>query len=509
MEYFDNNKLAGDVLTNTKFSDIFVLENIQSLQDLFSETNGVASLITHPDGIPIIKPSNFCRLCSEIIRKTEKGQASCMKSDAIIGVHNSAVPIVQPCLSGGLWDAGVSIFVGGKHLANWLIGQVRNDSVDIQNLIKYAEEIGADKEEFIKALDEVPVMSVERFRKVSKMFYAFVNELSEKAYKNLLLKVKIEEQEKVTILLRQSEEALKTTQMIAGLGHYVLDLFTGLCYSSEVLDSIMGIDENFIRSVDGWIEIIHQDHREMMRAHFQDDVLGALEKFDKKYKIIKQTDQTEIWEHGKGELILNSEGQPIKMIGTITDITARKQAEEALMESEEKLSTLFKSMTEMVVLHQLIFDSKGNSINYRIFECNEAFTEITGIKREDAIGKLATEVYKTETAPYLKEFSKIAITGTRFEYTTYFAPMDKHFAISVVSPKKNQFATVTTDITAIKQIEEVITAKNKELENYLYVASLDLRSPLVNIQGFSQRLRKQTESICRISEPKQISFPFN
>jgi len=73
--------------------------------------------------------------------------------------------------------------------------------------------------------------------------------------------------------------------------------------------------------------------------------------------------------------------------------------------------------------------------------------------------------------------------------------MDKHFMISVVSPQKGQFASVTTDITAIKQIQDMVAAKNKELENYLYAASHDLRSPLVNIQGFSQRLQKQTEAI--------------
>src|SRR5665647_3538660 len=92
-----------------QFSDIFELDEIQKIQDLFSDATGVASIITHPDGIPITNPSNFRRLCIDIIRKTEKGCANCYKSDALIGRSNSTGPIVQPCLSGGLLDAGASI----------------------------------------------------------------------------------------------------------------------------------------------------------------------------------------------------------------------------------------------------------------------------------------------------------------------------------------------------------------------------------------------------------------
>lgn len=177
------------------------------------------------------------------------------------------------------------------------------------------------------------------------------------------------------------------------------------------------------------------------------------------------------------------------------DVTERKLAEEALRDSEEKLSTLFGAMTEMVVLHELVFNEHGDAVNYRITDCNNAYTEVTGIKKENAVGRLATDLYQTESAPYFEEYARVALTGIPYEYTTYFEPMDKHFSISVVSPKKNIFATITTDITEVRKVQEVISAKNKELENYLYIASHDLRSPLVNIQGFSRRLQKQTDSI--------------
>ncbi len=202
-----------------------------------------------------------------------------------------------------------------------------------------------------------------------------------------------------------------------------------------------------------------------------------------------------LWHTSSAVPLRDEAGIVIGFEGTARDITERKLAEELFRQSEQKLSTLFASMTEMVVLYELVFNNLGEAVNYRITDCNVVFTEVTGIKKENAIQKLATEVYQTETPPFLDEYIKVATTGEPYKYYTYFAPTDKHFMISVVSPEINHFATISTDITAIRQIEEVITAKNKELENYLYVASHDLRSPLVNVQGFSQRLQKHADKI--------------
>ncbi len=59
------------------FESLFNLKDLQRLQDEFSQATGVASIITHPDGTPITGSSNFCRLCQDVIRKTDKGLQNC------------------------------------------------------------------------------------------------------------------------------------------------------------------------------------------------------------------------------------------------------------------------------------------------------------------------------------------------------------------------------------------------------------------------------------------------
>ena len=84
------------------FEMLFSIENMQALQDEFSSATGVASIITRIDGSPITRPSNFCRLCRDLIRGNEKGAKKCRLSDAKIGKFSATGPTVQRCQSCGL-----------------------------------------------------------------------------------------------------------------------------------------------------------------------------------------------------------------------------------------------------------------------------------------------------------------------------------------------------------------------------------------------------------------------
>jgi PAS domain S-box-containing protein len=143
--------------------------------------------------------------------------------------------------------------------------------------------------------------------------------------------------------LKKSERFLRESQEVANIGSYVLDIQAGLWESSKVLDDIFGIDEDFKRSIQGWSSIIHPDWQQIMGDYFTNDVIGNRGRFDKEYKIIRKNDGAERWVYGLGELELDERGNPIKMLGTIQDITIRKKLEEEnLREKDEKIKAMEK-----------------------------------------------------------------------------------------------------------------------------------------------------------------------
>ena len=161
---------------------LFNLGDLQRLQDEFAEATGVASVITRVDGTPITEPSRFTKYC-RMIRGTKAGQANCLRSDAVLGKRGELA--VETCLSGGLWDAGAGIYVGGRHVANWMIGQVRDEGHGEETIREYAREIGVDEEELAAAYREVPSTSRERFGKIVRMLGTLAEQLSRFAYQNV------------------------------------------------------------------------------------------------------------------------------------------------------------------------------------------------------------------------------------------------------------------------------------------------------------------------------------
>lgn len=143
---------------------------------------------------------------------------------------------------------------------------------------------------------------------------------------NHLLKTLTDREE----VLRETKRFLKESQNMAGLGSYVLDVSSGLWKSSDVFDTVFGIDSAYERSLAGWVTLIHPEDRAMMAADLKNKVLDLDQSRHKEYRIIRQDDQAMRWVHSFARLESDDLGRKQYLRGTIQDITARKKMEDQM-----------------------------------------------------------------------------------------------------------------------------------------------------------------------------------
>lgn len=137
------------------------------------------------------------------------------------------------------------------------------------------------------------------------------------------------------------------------------------------------------------------------------------------------------------------------------DITERKQVEKALSISEEKFRSIFENMSAACCFDEIIYKN-GIAIDYRILDVNHTYEKILGISKNDVIGKLASEIYKSDKIPFFDIYLRVAETGNAEEFESYFAPAGVYLHINASRPAPGMFSTVFYNITERKKNEVLL-----------------------------------------------------
>ena len=311
-------------------------------------------------------------------------------------------------------------------------------------------------------------------------------------------------------LLRRSEESLRESQLIAGLGTYVLDIQTGLWESSVVLDKLFGIEKSYERTVKNWAALIHPDDRTIMVDYFSNEVLGQGKAFDKEYRIIRHDDQAERWLHGLGKLEYDEQGHLKKMFGTIQDITERKQAE---IKAEE-LNKFNEAIVGRSPCGIAVYQTSGPCVMV-----NEAYAS--------SIGGTVLEILKQDfrnnaswTRNGLLDCANQALESglTIRRDVEGMTTFGKKVVLEVIFAPTNiagmpHLLLITNDIMARVEAERALTESMRKLEEkelaktrFLAAAGHDLRQPLAAANLFIDALKftgptsEQNEIIQRLDQ---------
>jgi two-component system, sensor histidine kinase and response regulator len=137
--------------------------------------------------------------------------------------------------------------------------------------------------------------------------------------------------------LHRSAEFLRFAQCAGGFGIFDLELESGMIEATPLFCEIVGIPSHaaaFHR--DDWLATVHGEDFETVVHELSHAIASGLN-FDAEYRV-PMLDGSVRWVASRGEIARGADGEPARLIGTITDVTARKQLEESLKQKADSLS---------------------------------------------------------------------------------------------------------------------------------------------------------------------------
>ena len=257
--------------------------------------------------------------------------------------------------------------------------------------------------------------------------------------------------------LSRSELFSQKSQAAARIGSYSLDIEQATWSCSAATAEVFGVDDEYPRTVEGWISLIHPDDMETMSNYLFQEVIGKHRSFDKEYRILRDDTGRERWLHGLGELEFDAQGHPIRMIGTIQDITSRKCAEESLVESEARFKALHNASFGGITVHD-----KGV-----ILECNKGLSEMTGYSNDELLGMNGLLLVAEDVR---KNVTQHMLSGNEVPYETIGVRKNGerypiHLAARNVPYKGMQVRIAEfRDLTALKKAEKENEVLEKKLQ---------------------------------------------
>ncbi len=148
--------------------------------------------------------------------------------------------------------------------------------------------------------------------------------------------------------LIENKSRLEFVQKITKLGYWEFDIRNNKLIWSKDIYGMFGLSETDIQtSLKNFLDIIHPDDREIFHKALESSLAG-ITAMDIEHRIIKTNGQI-IFVNQRGALSYDEKGMVIKFSGSIQDITDRKLLENALRESQSRLSGIINSAMDAVI----------------------------------------------------------------------------------------------------------------------------------------------------------------
>ena len=187
--------------------------------------------------------------------------------------------------------------------------------------------------------------------------------------------IDIDEQKSIGNRLKDNEQRLSLALSSANQGLYDINIQTGEASVNPQYAIMLGYKpESFVESVSSCLERIHPDDQQRVLNNFNNYLSGAIDEYRSEFRLRTKSGEW-LWILSLGRLVeKDAEGNPLRLLGTHTDITELKTAQEKVRQAAQVFSSTIEGVT--------ITDTEG-----AILDVNKAFCDITGYSREEVLGQ--------------------------------------------------------------------------------------------------------------------------
>lgn len=255
-------------------------------------------------------------------------------------------------------------------------------------------------------------------------------------------------------LLANQQKLQAATEHLEATLNSLPDLMLELDERMTVIDSRSPRPEILCRSKEEIIgrqinEILPEDISNSLRFALKEAASSGQAEMDFSLELPTGSSFFEATISRKGE---NRPGQN-RFVALVRNITDRIEAQLEQQKTEIRFFRLFQAMAEGVAIHRLVRNEQGEAVDYEILEVNEAYSRHTGLARERALGRRASELYGSGTPPFFKAYLECLETGRPVSFESHFEPLKRDFKITAFPMGEDLFSTVFEDITEKKRAE--------------------------------------------------------